>query len=423
MYNVEDVAFADAVKARVESIWKGGFFEELSTAQYVKIGQVLFTWKELPWGSIFPKVKDCTVTVSMTVGKGPHSIFVVQYVSRESGLPMSTWAYTVAAMNDDGLVPYDLLTATKDPSLFVPMLNSALKKAGFKDEAESSVLAAWSDYEWQRHPELTAMLGGLIRFSDDIRTVDVRLGKKRQSSSRYVELLIYSDQVEPIHRSTYVLKEYVAEERRAIHPAASQIATAMNGHLSRGWDGLKGYFSELLNADIWNVELEDKLFVANADWRKAEPDEYDINVCDGLIDGALQSTTDKEYPSATAEIFVNTEYSPSDRHGCWAINIIKKAQAGPHGGPSVVKQAVLVLRGNKRIVDDTVASRLPDPELRSVAEPSFLMSSKAVRDAWGNEVLMDWHYDATIAWGKENGWHDVQRIGRQLLFIAKLQLI
>lgn len=73
------------------------------------------------------------------------------------------------------------------------------------------------------------------------------------------------------------------------------------------------------------------------------------------------------------------------------------------------------------LLDGAAIDRLPDVELRSVAEPAFLMSAKAVREIIGGPVEAC-HYQAIIDWGTANGWKEVRRLGRQLLFVAVLRL-
>lgn len=81
------------------------------------------------------------------------------------------------------------------------------------------------------------------------------------------------------------------------------------------------------------------------------------------------------------------------------------------------------MTGKLQRVNSYVVSRLPDSEMRSVAKPAYLMSAKAVRDAWRTNELKQWHYDAIIKWGVNNGWKEVTKYGRQLLFVADLRLL
>ncbi|HHS7556453.1 TPA: hypothetical protein ACTPQ1_004747 [Salmonella enterica] len=79
-------------------------------------------------------------------------------------------------------------------------------------------------------------------------------------------------------------------------------------------------------------------------------------------------------------------------------------------------------RGACRYVNSSVAEKLPSVENRSLAEPAFLMSAKAVSTAWGIKCPEEWHYDAIVDWGRFNGWSRVDKLGRQILFVANVSV-
>ncbi|AXF51129.1 hypothetical protein MLDJOKPK_00266 [Salmonella phage SPAsTU] len=173
-------------------------------------------------------------------------------------------------------------------------------------------------------------------------------------------------------------------------------------------------FSQLFGASVWRIDIATPDVIRTTKWEPLYGEGWNQEIAATLLN-LYKSRFNG--PVETTVHFYNFEQSPHDNTGKWAIEfrtIVNTQQ----------KHESFWLEANGTIhrVDSSVVARLPDPEMRSVAEPVFLMSAKAVRDAWGGE-LEDWKYDAIIKWGTENGWNDVIKYGRQLLFIAKPQLL
>ncbi|EDD9881544.1 hypothetical protein BZQ56_08705 [Salmonella enterica subsp. enterica serovar Enteritidis] len=194
--------------------------------------------------------------------------------------------------------------------------------------------------------------------------------------------------------------------------ALRDLATIANDGNTMFWtsdENANHYFGEMLDADVWSVmpiaepgNLKDYHKVEKGDVVNEKVVTL-LNVFREVIQSEiLLSIYKRKTPASendTAWVF-----------DCRPTNTISPA-------------FWIQVSGTLQRVNSYVVSRLPDSEMRSVAEPAYLMSAKAVRDAWGTNELKQWHYDAIIKWGVNNGWKEVTKYGRQLLFVADLRLL
>lgn len=185
------------------------------------------------------------------------------------------------------------------------------------------------------------------------------------------------------------------------------------GELSLGWpdtdEYLTRYFGEMLKADVWSVRPLMKYDDLKG-YHRVEKGE----VVNEKVVGFLNIFRETNQSDVLLNIY-KSKTLPSENETLWVFDFqpANNTRFGLWIGVS----------GTEHRVNSRVISRLPDSEMRSVAEPAFLMSAKAIQDAWGTRELKQWHYDAIVEWGARNGWKEVIKYGRQLLFVADLRLL
>ncbi|HCX4564245.1 TPA: hypothetical protein OZS76_002529 [Escherichia coli] len=169
------------------------------------------------------------------------------------------------------------------------------------------------------------------------------------------------------------------------------------------------YFGEMLDADVWSVMPITEPGNLK-DYYKVEKDEV---VNEKVL--TLLAVFREVIQSEILLSIYKRKTPASENDTAWVFDCRPTNTISPAFWIQVT--------GKLQRVNSYVVSRLPDSEMRSVAEPAYLMSAKAVRDAWGTNELKQWHYDAIIKWGVNNGWKEVTKYGRQLLFVADLRLL
>lgn len=194
--------------------------------------------------------------------------------------------------------------------------------------------------------------------------------------------------------------------------ALRDLATIANDGNTMFWtsdENANRYFSEMLDADVWSV-----MPIAEPgnlkDYHKVEKGEV---VNEKVI--ALLAVFREVIQSEILLSIYKRKTPASENDTAWVFDCRPTNTISP--------AFWIQVSGTLQRVNSSVVSRLPDSEMRSVAEPAYLMSAKAVRDAWGTNELKQWHYDAIIKWGVNNGWKEVTKYGRQLLFVADLRLL
>lgn len=169
------------------------------------------------------------------------------------------------------------------------------------------------------------------------------------------------------------------------------------------------YFGEMLDADVWSVMPITEPGNLK-DYYKVEKDEV---VNEKVL--TLLAVFREVIQSEILLSIYKRKTPASENDTAWVFDCRPTNTISPAFWIQVT--------GKLQRVNSYVVSRLPDSEMRSVAEPAYLMSAKAVRDAWRTNELKQWHYDAIIKWGVNNGWKEVTKYGRQLLFVADLRLL
>lgn len=169
------------------------------------------------------------------------------------------------------------------------------------------------------------------------------------------------------------------------------------------------YFGEMLDADVWSVMPITEPGNLK-DYYKVEKDEV---VNEKVL--TLLAVFREVIQSEILLSIYKRKTPASENDTAWVFDCRPTNTISPAFWIQVT--------GKLQRVNSYVVSHLPDSEMRSVAEPAYLMSAKAVRDAWRTNELKQWHYDAIIKWGVNNGWKEVTKYGRQLLFVADLRLL
>lgn len=194
--------------------------------------------------------------------------------------------------------------------------------------------------------------------------------------------------------------------------ALRDLATTANDGNTMFWtsdENANRYFGEMLDADVWSVMPITEPGNLK-DYYKVEKDEV---VNEKVV--ALLAVFREVIQSEILLSIYKRKTPASENDTAWVFDCRPTNTISP--------AFWIQVSGTLQRVNSYVVSRLPDSEMRSVAEPAYLMSAKAVRDAWGTNELKQWHYDAIIKWGVNNGWKEVTKYGRQLLFVADLRLL
>lgn len=185
------------------------------------------------------------------------------------------------------------------------------------------------------------------------------------------------------------------------------------GELSLLWsdtdEHLTRYFGEMLKADVWSVGP-----ILKYDDLKGYHHVEKGEVVNEKVVAFLNIFRETNQSDVLLNIYKSKTPS-SENETTWVIDC-RPANNTRFG-------LWISVSGTEHRVNSRVISRLPDSEMRSVAEPAFLMSAKAIQDAWGTRELKQWQYDAIVEWSARNGWKEVIKYGRQLLFVADLRLL
>lgn len=194
--------------------------------------------------------------------------------------------------------------------------------------------------------------------------------------------------------------------------ALRDLATMANDGNTMFWtsdENANHYFGEMLDADVWSVMPITEPGNLK-DYYKVEKDEV---VNEKVL--TLLAVFREVIQSEILLSIYKRKTPASENDTAWVFDCRPTNTISPAFWIQVT--------GKLQRVNSYVVSHLPDSEMRSVAEPAYLMSAKAVRDAWRTNELKQWHYDAIIKWGVNNGWKEVTKYGRQLLFVADLRLL
>lgn len=174
-------------------------------------------------------------------------------------------------------------------------------------------------------------------------------------------------------------------------------------------ENLTRYFGEMLKADVWSVRP-----ILKYNFLKGYRHVGKGEAVDEKVVGFLNIFRETNRSDMLLNIYKSKAPS-SENETTWVIDC--QPANNTHFG------LWISVSGTEHRVNSRVISRLPDSEMRSVSEPAFLMSAKAIQDAWGTRELKQWHYDAIVEWSARNGWKEVIKYGRQLLFVADLRLL
>lgn len=93
--------------------------------------------------------------------------------------------------------------------------------------------------------------------------------------------------------------------------------------------------------------------------------------------------------------------------------------ASPRSRPAIPLSPEMERFFDTSMVREVTVRDLPDVKSRSINEPLYVMSSKAVRELFP-DGMSEREYFTLRGIALEAGWSDVQNHGQQILFIAKL---
>lgn len=278
-------------------------------------------------------------------------------------------------------------------------------------------LPALNDSDWWVGGELNEMFNNQLQnFNSEQLDVDAEVLVQRfpeftayQISTVWNRAVskcrFYSRNRQPVTAKPVEIDEDTKEALR-------DLATIANDGNMMFWSSdehANRYFSEMLDADVWSV-----MPIAEPgnlkDYHKVEKGD----VVNEKVVSLLKVFREVIQSEILLSIY-KRKTPASENDTTWVFDCRPTNTVSP--------AFWIQVSGTLQRVNSSVVSRLPDSEMRSVAEPAYLMSAKAVREAWGVSELKQWHYDAIIKWGVRNGWKEVIKYGRQLLFVADLRLL
>lgn len=156
----------------------------------------------------------------------------------------------------------------------------------------------------------------------------------------------------------------------------------------------------------------------------------------GIVEGVCAIVTDNSPVTATGttlavtnmgdNAFPNTvciEFGIEGQPSIGYIFDVKASQLGnvasPRARPAIPLQPEMEKFFNTSTAREVTVRDLPDVKSRSINEPLYIMSAKAVRELFP-DGMSEREYFTLRRIALDAGWSDVQNHGQQILFIAKL---